>query len=401
MMLILLMFCASAAHSQEKRTEITVDFRVNSTYIDSTFADNAARTKEIVLLLRGIRQDSTIRIIEVSFCGAASPEGSYQLNRRLSHGRLEALESIVRNEVDLPDSIIRRDDSYISWEHLKEQVENSDIAHRQEILDIINLEPRLVDYHGNRHIDHRIVSLMNLDEGKVWKQLHRQYFASMRHACAVIITYKRIMVPDVEAIAPVLKSSSEPGPSVNLTYADTGDAERWTPDLHIKTNLLGLGLAISNIGAEIDITRHLSFAIPVYYSALDYFTPTVKFRTLAVQPELRFWLSEDNEGFFAGAHFGYAQYNLATNGDYRYQDHKGLSPAVGGGISAGYRMPISKSGRWNIEFTLGAGCYGLHYDRFYNVENGKLIDTTKKTYWGIDNAAVNITYKFDLKKRKK
>ena len=67
----------------------------------------------------------------------------------------------------------------------------------------------------------------------------------------------------------------------------------------------------------------------------------------------------------------------------------------------GYRMPISKNDKWHIEFTLGAGAYRLHYDRFYNVNNGKLMDTHKKTYCGVDNAAVNVSYRFNLNKRKK
>ena len=45
-MLILMLF-GCAAYSQENRSEIFVDFRVNSTQIDSTYADNAARLQEI------------------------------------------------------------------------------------------------------------------------------------------------------------------------------------------------------------------------------------------------------------------------------------------------------------------------------------------------------------------
>ena len=116
---------------------------------------------------------------------------------------------------------------------------------------------------------------------------------------------------------------------------------------------------------------------------------------------MRYWFNESNQKFFVGAHFGYAQYNIAIDGDYRYQDHNGTSPALGGGISVGYRMPISKNNKWHIEFTLGAGVYGLHYDKFYNVHNGKLVDTYRKTYWGIDNAAISISYRFDLNKRKR
>ena len=89
--LILLLFGVGIAHSQESRTEIWVDFRVNSTVIDAAYSDDAARMQEIIEFLRNIRQDSTINIVEISFCGAASPEGSDQLNRKLARGRLTAL----------------------------------------------------------------------------------------------------------------------------------------------------------------------------------------------------------------------------------------------------------------------------------------------------------------------
>lgn len=73
--------------------------------IDSTYSDNAARMREIITFLQNVRQDSTTHIAEVSFRGAASPEGSYQLNRKLARGRLSVLERLVRQEIDIPDSI--------------------------------------------------------------------------------------------------------------------------------------------------------------------------------------------------------------------------------------------------------------------------------------------------------
>lgn len=405
-LLILLLFASGTAYSQENRTEIRVDFRVNSASIDRAYGKNTERLSEISAFLQRIEQDSTLTIVEVSFCGSASPEGSYQLNHKLARARLETLEDIVRREVELPDSIITHDDSYISWEYLKEQVVESDMPQKQAILDIIAQEPQLVDYPGGRHIDHRIVKLQKLDGGKVWRQLHTLYFERMRNACVVFITYKREIIQPIEPVVPPMKVDILQKPEVDSiiipeSKEQTVTTEDWTRGLYLKTNAIGLGLAISNIGAEVDLAKHWSFAVPVYYSALNYFTSTIKFRTLAVQPEFRYWFKEDNQRFFVGAHFGYAQYNVAVDGDYRIQDHNGTSPALGGGISVGYRMPISKNNRWHIEFTLGAGVYGLHYDKFYNVNNGKLVDTYRKTYWGIDNAAVNISYRFDLKKRKR
>ena len=40
---------------------------------------------------------------------------------------------------------------------------------------------------------------------------------------------------------------------------------------------------MSNVAVEVDITRHISFTLPIYYSALDYFSRELKFRTFAVQ----------------------------------------------------------------------------------------------------------------------
>ena len=180
------------------------------------------------------------------------------------------------------------------------------------------------------------------------------------------------------------------------------EVEEWTRKLHVKTNAIGLGMGIANVAAEIDLAKHWSFTLPVYYSAWDYFKTTIKFRTFSVQPEFRYWLSENNDGFFAGAHFGLAYYNFAFDGDYRYQDHNRETPSIGGGLSVGYRLPISRNNRWWVEFSLGAGVYSNHYDKFHNTprtKDGLMIESIKKTYWGIDQAAVSFSYSFDLKKK--
>lgn len=407
---LVFLLCTLGVYGQEKRIEVCVDFRVNKTNLDSSFSGNAMRVQEIISFLQEIRQDSTVRIVEVSFCGAASPEGSYQLNRKLAQGRLSSLEKLVRQEVEIPDSVITRNDSYIPWDILKSLVKDSELTHKEEVLAILEEESRLVDYHHpNTHIDNRIVKIKQLDEGRVWQQINRQFFSSMRNACTVIVTYRDELQTEPEVISqPVeseVKTESEPAPVVvpepePVPEIITG-TEGWNRQLHVKTNAIGLAMAIANAGVEVDLAPHWSFTLPVYYSAWDYFKSTIKFRTFAVQPEFRYWFSENNHKFFIGAHFGYAQYNIAVDGNYRYQDHDGKSPAIGGGVSVGYRMPISKNDKWHIEFTLGAGAYRLHYDRFYNVNNGKLMDTHKKTYCGVDNAAVNISYRFNLNKRKK
>ena len=410
--LVFLLLGTVIAHSQERHTEICIDFRVNETYIDPSLGDNASRMQEMITFLQDIRKDSTVRIVNVSFCGAASPEGSYQLNRKLAQGRLAAIEKLVRQEVEIPDSIITRMDSYIPWDYLKSRIEDSNLSHREEILAILNEKASLVDYHRlNTQIDSRILKLQQLDDGRAWKELNKIFFSGMRNACMLLVTYQKVPQPVQEPV--VITEPVEPEPSVSEPQPEIEEApdtpviipepEDWIRQLHVKTNALGLGLAIANVAVEVDICKHLSFTLPVYYSAWDYFKPTIKFRTLGTQPEFRYWFHPDNEGWFLGAHFGIAYYNIAWNGDYRYHSHNRKTPAMGGGLAAGYRTHLSKNKRWKMEFSLGGGVYQLEYDKFHNTpvtKDGLMVESSvKKTYWGLDQAAISLSYTFNLKKK--
>ncbi len=397
--LILLLLCFGVVSAQERRTEIMVDFRVNSTCIDTSYRNNAERISRLVALLKNIQADRSVRILDVSFCGAASPEGSYEWNRQLADGRLKALERLVRSKVEIPDSIITHDDSYIPWEHLAGMVRESDIRYKDEILEIIRSRAVIVEYYGERSIDSRVLRLKALAGGKVWREMLRRFFVPMRNAGVVMITLQRelpVIVPPVTALRV---------PDIQPLLVDSvpmPQAEGWRPNLSFKTNVPALGMAIANAAVEIDLCRRLSFNLPVYYSAWNYFSSTVKFRTLAFQPEIRYWLSACNlcnDGWFVGAHFGLAYYNIATDGGFRTQDHDGKSPALGGGLAVGCRLPIGGSRRWKMEFSIGAGAYALHYDKFHNYKNGLLVSTEKKTYIGIDQASVSFSYSFGLKRK--
>ncbi len=180
--------------------------------------------------------------------------------------------------------------------------------------------------------------------------------------------------------------------SESVGCSDVADSSR---HLTLKTNTLGLGLLIANTAVEIELSRRLSLHLPVYYSALDYFCETVKFRTLAIQPELRYRILA-TKGLFAGLHFGTAYFNLAAGGQYRIQDREGRTPMLGGGISLGYRLNFKKNSRWGMEFAVGGGAYTFDRDRFINEHNGPYVDTVTGPYIGLDNLSLSLTYDFRL-----
>lgn len=407
LIICILLFLGQLAYSQESRREIRIDFRVNSATIESDFRNNAHQIEQIVQMYNHLQSDSLIKITSVNFCGTSSPEGSYQLNQQLARRRLEALESAVRKQISIPEELITRDDEYIPWDFLTEQIQNSNISNKDKILSILRGDSRMIDYPGGRHIDSRVPTLQQLDE---WSILLDEYFTPMRNASVVFITYQHTLpkpepepTPEPEP-EPVVTPEPEPEPEPIVepapepTPAPMTEPE-WSRHIYAKTNILGLGLAIANAAVEIDIAKHWSVSVPIYYSAWDYTSSTLKFRTLAIQPEARFWFREDNQRWFVGAHVGFAQYNIATDGEYRTQDHDGSSPSIGGGLSIGYRLPLGKNNRWKMEFSLGGGIYPLHYDKFRNYKNGLLVYTKKETYVGLDNATVAIVYTFNLNKK--
>lgn len=429
-LLILFLLNVIPLSSQETKREFSVDFRMNSIEIDPLYNDNSQVIKELKEYISTLSQDTTIIISDLSLSAFASPEGTETINTRMVRGRLNAIENLVLNNIDIPDSIITRNEQHLSWRDLELMIQESNLYRKGDVLTIID---EILDLESkNTPYNRSVLKLKALENGNIWEEIDHRFFNKMRSASVIFSTKEKeivnqeIVQKDSTIVAIVEKELAiEDAPVVPvvpvkieeemiidtnislmtskpeivpMTEDEIGD---WHQGLYLKTNVLGLGLAMVNTAVEIDLMQHLSLTLPIYYSAWNYFKQTIKFRTLMTQPELRYWLSENNEGLFVGAHFVLAQYNIAVDGNYRYQDHDTKTPSLGGGISLGYRMPISKNNKWSIEFMIGGGVYGLHYDTYYNVEDGKYIDTNKKTYCGIDNAAINITYKFDLNRRKK
>ena len=169
-----------------------------------------------------------------------------------------------------------------------------------------------------------------------------------------------------------------------------------------KTNLVGWAVFQMNAAVEIELFNHFTLNLPIYYGTFNWFTETIKFNTAEFRPEFRYWFHKDCNGPFAAVHGTIGLYNYALGGEFRYQDHDGKTPAWGGGITLGWRFPVTMFGssRWSVEVALGAAALRLNYDTFYNMKNGNYHELgVKKTYFGIDNVSVSLSYRFDTKSR--
>lgn len=157
-------------------------------------------------------------------------------------------------------------------------------------------------------------------------------------------------------------------------------------DIRVHTNILPWGIAVANVGAECGIGKKWSVVLDILYSPWK-ISDKFSVKTVALLPEGRWWLKDSRKGSFFSLHLNIAWFNVRYDA-YRYQDTG--RPLLGAGLGYGYRLPVGS--RWSFDFEIGAGMANMRYDRFYNVENGALKDTRISTYWGIDRAAVSISY---------
>lgn len=405
--MVLSLLFAGGVHAQDRnegQARFRIRYVINIPEIDSTFVDNDDRISDLRGFLEEARKDSLLRFTGVRFKGTASPDGGYEFNRWLSVNRLRTFKELVARYVDIPDNIIHANTSDIPWDEFRSEVAASDLTYRDEILAVIDEGQRIVPWFNGRHIDARLLKLKKMHGGKAWESLKEPILRDLRYG-DVVFEYRRLL-PAVSASFPQQVLCPPVG---GLSARPVPDEELWMPHVYLKTNFIGLGMLMANLAGEADIAPHWSVALPVYYSAIDYFKSTIKFRNFTVQPEVRYWftLKNDgtyyyNDGVFVGAHLEMSYYNFAFDGKYRYQDYRGRTPALGGGLSVGYRTPISRDRRWKMEFTVGAGVYALDYDIFHNtpdVKDGQLTDRNRMTYVGPDQAAVTLAYTFDWGRR--
>ncbi len=382
------------------RDTVQIFFPQGKTSFDPVFEDNALRIKEGDNRMRSKRLDPDTYISHLLVRSSSSPEGAFALNTRLARSRADNTASWLRANYKFDRSVLDVNSEALDWGAFRRLVvADPSVPDKNHVLDII----RMHDYDA-------LAALKGTESEKymleaLYPKLRTTYiiFEYTTELQEIIPDPEPVLIPEPD---PVIISVPEPVPEPEPDPVPEPEPEvvqeplpAYNLDSFLKTNLLSLPLLVASFGAEVQVDPHLSISGIAYYSAINWFSETTKFRVLGIQPEVRYWLRGDMTGFFIDAHATFGWYNIATNGEYRYQDYKHRTPTLGGGIGGGYKVPLSKKPdcRWGLEFTVGAGVLPLHYDIFYNVHNGRHTGVDRKTYFGVDNASVTLTWRMDRK----
>ncbi len=129
----LVIFVIPAAEEVKSRQEsgkAYINFPVNRSNILPDFGNNVYELGKIRNMINGLQDDGNVEIGSMELCGYASPEGSYSLNQRLSHERVESLHKYLLEHYSNLDGLISVTSVAEDWNGLRELVKDSNLAGR-------------------------------------------------------------------------------------------------------------------------------------------------------------------------------------------------------------------------------------------------------------------------------
>ena len=322
-----------------------------------------------------INSDS-LRLKKLLFRGAASPEGPLRWNRTLGNNRMNALYRFVRQHISTAsaDTLSQRDvdvEDYRTLCIMMRQAGDRDYGQVQALCDVYLAKDDLPTLKRR---------LMQVHQGRLWHRLLRTYYPKLRSARFVMILERpepSIPLQHIEAsgLPYVLPSlpSVRPIPVPSLVHR--------RELLSVKTNVL-LDLAympgynrwcpIPNVAIEYyPLHGHFTFGASFDCPWWQDYEGHKYFQVRNYQLESRYYFRSGDirrnfpgqgaafRGFYVQAYAHVALYGIMFDADNGW-----MGEGLGGGIGAGYVLPLSRDGHWRLEFQAQAGYFFTGYDPF-------------------------------------
>lgn len=195
-----------------------IDFPVNETVIHPTYRNNVSELGKITSGIDSLRNDSDITFESMTIKGYASPESPYDNNARLAQMRTDALKNYVCDLYAFDKSRIETSFEPEDWDGLREFVAASDLAHKFEILEIID---------SDRDPDNKEWKIKNTYKEE-YRYLLDNCYPALRHT-DYTIEYTVRTYNDPEEILSVLQKKPQ-NLSLNELYVYAQTLEAGSPE---------------------------------------------------------------------------------------------------------------------------------------------------------------------------
>lgn len=168
--------------------------------------------------------------------------------------------------------------------------------------------------------------------------------------------------------------------------AITGFGWSYAQRVGLRTNALAWATATPNLGVELRMSRHFTFALDAYGNPLKFDKLRTQF--VALQPEVRYWFSaRPQAGHFLGINASGAAYKFQA----KNTRHEG--DAVAAGVTYGYSIPLHR--RWSMEAAIGAGV--LYHRDFHYGKNSERPDSPNNKKVRLAPTKLGLTFTYHLK----
>jgi len=390
-----------------------IRFQVNRTELQPDDPFIKLYREQLVPWLKS--QDMELRWVFIK--GAASPEGPYDNNVRLSRGRTQRLIEFMNREMGEPMS-----EQFLTAQNIVEDY-GLLVKKMQQAADRDYARVRDVwqECHGDEACCKQ--RLMALDNGQLWQRLKNQYFPGLRQARVVLwFTRNKPIMEEAKLLLFPKEVIETPNikldiPAPELKYARRHLIAARTNLVHDLLYVPQFGFAYgANIQLEYyPLDGHYTYNAGFTFTNHRHWQDNKFFQIRDLQLELRRYFR--GGGVFLGPYLGlYAEgtvYGIGFSKSKGWQGEGG-----GGGVSLGYTMPLNRKGSLRLELSASVGFFYTRYDPYvygnplvttedglyYYDYTGNTSDFKKRnhqfTWLGPTNAGIHLTYDIIYRKKK-
>lgn len=386
---------------------VSVHFRQSHSQLDLCYSGNGERLDNLMGKISSkMSADSSLIVKSVHVQGGASPEGSEEINRTLSHRRAERIFDWLSSRVEIGDSVV--DFTFLGrdWQGLFDIVRTDvNVPDREEVLDFIGNAIREENSGSSPHPD-ILTRFKTLSGGVPYHYLYSVVFPELR-ASRVIIDYglrpSSFPAPELPNVTPpeIRLVPIMPVPALSVIEIDPASPNICRPFyMAVKTNLLSDALALPNIGAEFYIGKNWSVGADWTYGWWDRDATHHYWRAYGGELAVRRWFGRKAaEKPLTGHHLGLYAGVITYDFEFGGTGYMGGVPGGTlwnrcnwfGGVEYGYSLPVAR--RLNIDFTLGIGYLGGKYIKYVPKNGFYQWQSTNKLNWvGPTKAEISLVW---------
>ena len=407
---------------------VSIYFRRGHATWDPAFRGNNRTLESFAEILKKCQTSDSLHRLRLHLRGNASPDGSGPANARLSGKRAATVLSLLRKQMQLPDSVVSVAGGGIDWKGLAAMVEaDSACPAQKEVLHILRNTPEWIRDDRNRIIDGRKKQLMDLRGGVPYNYLSEHFFPDLRNSLITLYgaipgtaetEERRIDTLNVQNVQsggsesasgvspahplhrngatsetsatavpesvpaqtdiPAAVSEAEAAQTDVPAEAAPAEASAAVAPLHrlaVKTNLLYDAILMPDLEVEYRIDDRWSVAVDGSVAWWKKDSRHKYYQIATIVPEGRYWFRTKRpwHGHYVGLFAGGSWYDL-ENGNRGYKGEFFMT-----GISYGYMFPVGRA--VSLEAGLGMGFLHTVYEEYLPIDGHYVYQQTSRTNW--------------------